>query len=86
MVESKWIRFDLAPEQLQKPKTKVYWVHTKDWTDNLGTIQWYSPWRKYAFFPNEGCVFETQCISDIISFIKDLMEERHIEKQANKKV
>ena len=85
MAESKWIRFvDLG--KIKGQSTNIYEVVTKDEGFVIAEIKWYAPFRKYSFFPSEMTVFETQCLSDIISFIKDLMEARHIEKQANKKV
>lgn len=72
---SKWIDF----VKLKKPssrKTDIYQVVTKDGRSLLGMISWWAPWRKYTFQPNANCVFETQCLGDIIQFINDLMQAR----------
>ena len=77
---SKWIDF----QKLKTPasrKTDVYHVVTKDGNSLLGMISWYPAWRCYSFMPNSNCVFETQCLKDIISFIEKLMLERKLEKQ-----
>lgn len=73
VTNSKWIRF----EQLEsKTKTSVYNVIAKEGDTKLGQIKWYAPWRKYSFFPAPNTLFETQCLSDIVSFITDRMNER----------
>lgn len=50
-------------------KTNVYEVRTWD-TDGfrLGTIKWFGRWRKYAFYPEAGCLFEETCLRDIAEF------------------
>lgn len=75
---SKWIDF---VEIKDTGKTKVFEVQTKDenWVC-LGEIKWYPSWRKYSFFPSSDCVFETQCLSDIIAFINELMQKRNEER------
>lgn len=72
---SKWIDF----VKLKRPswrKTDIYQVVTKDGESLLGQISWWAPWRKYTFQPNANCVFETQCLMDIMVFLNTLMEER----------
>jgi hypothetical protein len=59
-------------------KTKKFYV----FADNnafLGEIRWFVRWRQYAFFP-ENSVFEKQCLQDIVDFLKELAEERKINK------
>jgi hypothetical protein len=75
---SKWIDFEIG---MSTGKTKVYKIVTKDGGAQIGLIKWYSPWRKYSFFPHQNTVFETDCLQDIISFINKLMLERKVEKQ-----
>lgn len=72
---SKWIDFN----KLKKPtdrKTDIYQVVTKDGNTLLGQISWYGPWRQYAFMPNANTVFERQCLTDIMNFIKKIMDEK----------
>jgi hypothetical protein len=57
-------------------KTEVYDVLSKSSGGVLGHIKWYSAWRQYCFFPSPQCVFNNGCMSDIIGFIKSLMDER----------
>jgi hypothetical protein len=57
-------------------KTDVYDVLSKSSGTILGHIKWYGPWRQYCFMPSPYCVFNNGCMTDIINFINELMEER----------
>lgn len=80
--DSKWINF---VEQPQTGKTQIFNVVPKDQPNSvIGYIKWYGAWRKYCFFTNANCIFETQCLGDIVSFINKLMLKWKVEQQ-NKK-
>ena len=66
---SKYLEFCVIEE---KPKTKIAGVWSKKSGDRLGIIKWYSRWRQYAFFPENGTLFNTDCLNDIQSYIKGL--------------
>lgn len=58
-------------------KTKIFDViPTEDTTYTLGQVKWYSPWRKYCYFPYINTIYCPVCLGDIINFIKELMDER----------
>ena len=68
---SKWLLFkELEP----KPKTKVIAVMSKEHPAfyRLGIIKWYPRWRQYAFSPENGTLFNIECMNDIIIYIKGL--------------
>lgn len=44
--------------------------------DVIATIQWYSPWRKYALFPRKETVWEATCLKEMMAFLEQLMAER----------
>jgi hypothetical protein len=69
-------------EQEPKAKTKVFGVFSKIKGDLLGSIKWYSPWRKYCYFtvPSSGFVFDAGCLADIQDFINKLMQQRRVVK------
>ena len=69
----KWIYFQLVKDS---GKTKTYAVFAKEGNAALGTVKWYSSWRKYAFFPEGGSLFEKDCLNDIASFLDELMLSR----------
>ena len=56
----------------QKTKTSVWVYLTNQENDGLGSVKWYSPWRRYCFFPVAETVYEKTCLTDIIHFIKQL--------------
>jgi hypothetical protein len=57
-------------------KTKRIVVVSKRHLDILGEIKWYGAWRQYTFWPAEKTIWNTQCMDDIILYIKKLMDER----------
>ena len=56
--------------------TKVFEV--KNDYGHMGYVKWYSPWRKYCFFPDSagGLVFDASCLADVQDFLNNLMAER----------
>jgi hypothetical protein len=70
VIEGKWIRFRRAAEQ--HPKTQVWDVTAKETDGYLGKVQWFGRWRRYAFFPETGCVFEHDCLKTIAIFCENL--------------
>lgn len=63
-------------------KTKVWTVQTKDGAHTLGRIAWFGRWRKYAFDPMGGTVFEETCLREIAQFI---INATLVHKEAAKK-
>jgi hypothetical protein len=61
---------------LDTGKTTVWTIHNNITNDILGKIKWYGPWRQYCLHTIDNVVFNDGCLSDIIRFIKQLMEER----------
>jgi hypothetical protein len=54
----------------QKPKTNVWQVTSKRWSDTLGIIKWYAPWRQYCFFPSPlSPVLSSSCLNEIVAFL-----------------
>ena len=47
----------------------------------LGTIRWFSAWRRYCVFPESQTVFDVSCLRDIADFIERQMEARKINGQ-----
>jgi hypothetical protein len=56
--------------------TVIVHVRSRRTTEMLGQIKWYSHWRQYAFFPEPGTIWNTQCLDEIQAEIKTLMEAR----------
>jgi hypothetical protein len=72
--------------QHQNPgkKTFCYQVRSILYGYNLGQIKWYSPWRCYAFFPNNDCIFEPVCLTTICGWIEKLNTEQKMRVGARK--
>jgi len=71
---SKYLEFSLIEE---KPiglgqKIKVIGVWSKKNGDRLGIIKWFGRWRQYAFFPENGTIFNVECLNDIQTYIREL--------------
>jgi hypothetical protein len=62
-------------------KTNQYIVYSASDNFQLGTITWFSRWRKYVFAPYDGTVYEETCMRDISQFI----EEETATQRANAK-
>ena len=60
-----YIRFVEGPP---KPRTKTWWVVTRDDDIHLGWVGWFGRWRKYAFYPKPDTVYEQVCLRDIALF------------------
>lgn len=56
-------------------KTKLIGVGNNS-GEKLGMIRWKPGWRRYAFEPNEGTIFDSSCMKEIVEFIDSLMDER----------
>lgn len=72
---------------MSEQRTKYKYIHFKP-TDNpkiwqcfnnksggfLGTIFFYGRWHTFSFEPEAHCVFDAQCLTDIIDFMKQLKD------------
>lgn len=74
---SKWIKFEIVKDT---GLTKIWEVTTRKETIPLGHIRWYSPWRKYCFFPLGGTVYAASCLGSISEFIGREMRLRKNKK------
>jgi len=77
------IRFD---ELTPNPATKRWAVMPKDGSQQIGTISWYGPWRKYCFFPMAATVFEEVCLREIGCFIEGETILHRRKKSSNAKL
>ena len=63
-------------ERPSKRKTRIWTVYNKYDGNELGGIAWFGRWRKYAFFPEVGCVFEEVCMRELSDFIVEKTKEK----------
>jgi hypothetical protein len=73
---AKWIEIILTGK---KPKTNVWEVRAIASRLSLGKIKWYGGWKKYAFYPEPGTIYEEDCLNDITAFIvKETKEHKSV--------
>jgi hypothetical protein len=62
----KW--FVLSPAPVEKGRRTLVWRVTTLGGGHLGFVEWYSPWRCYAFHPAAETLFEKTCLRDMADF------------------
>lgn len=68
--ESRFLRF--YKYTIKGRKTPIYYIRpVKDDFIMLGSVQWHTGFRKYAFYPMGDTVFDKQCLEDIVYFIEE---------------
>ena len=75
--KDEWLTIRLVEE---KPKTKVFLVHSNCSECTIGSIRWFPPWRHYCFFPvadviGDFLVLSDRCLLTIGEFVKTLNEK-----------
>jgi len=56
------------------------WLVTSTGGAHLGTVSWYSQWRRYAFQPIAGTVFDANCLREIADFLQVETEAQQADK------
>lgn len=74
--EGRFIRFERVP----MGKTDVWNVVTKRGSDILGYVEWYAPWRKYAFNPGGYTGYEEVCLREIADFCEARTKEHKVRR------
>jgi hypothetical protein len=70
---SEFVRFD---ETDSSGKTRRWEVVPVRGGTSLGVVKWYSPWRRYTFFPITGSLFDAACLDNIRTFLTEQMTKR----------
>lgn len=72
--ETQYLKFDFRKSKSKL--TAVVLVKAKRSAMLLGEIKWYAPWKQYAFFPRDRTLFNSECMTDILTVIAVLMKQR----------
>ena len=48
----------------------VYRIYSKT-KAQIGILSWYNPWKRYVFSSMPECVFDAQCLRDVLDFIEN---------------
>jgi len=68
-VKGEWLSFKIN-ERRHGAKTDTWEVWSLNEANHLGQVRWYTPWRKYSFFPASGTVWEQDCLRSIAVFLE----------------
>jgi hypothetical protein len=78
---SHWFRFVEAPAQAGRPRKTNRWNvvgadagHRESIV--IGWVSWFARWRRYAFFPVAGTVYDPDCLRDLATFCEERTAER----------
>ena len=82
----KWM-VAVQTQPLRPRKTKAWELRSKSDGSVLGTVNWFTSWRKYAFFPTlaSDTVFDADCLQDIVDFCRQQTKEHNDGLKANRK-
>lgn len=78
---SKYLEFSII---VRKPKTDIIGVWSKKSGEILGEIKWFGRWGQYSFFPRSETIFNTECLNDILKYIKMLHAWRDVKNRMDK--
>ena len=54
-------------------KKPVYRIFNNKNDAQLGIISWYKPWKCYVFSSQPECVFNNECLKDVLNFIEKII-------------
>jgi hypothetical protein len=69
------LRFVRLPDS-KSGLTKRWMVYPVSSNDELGSIGWYAPWRRYVFYTLEDRLFDVDCFRNIADFMEREMNIR----------
>lgn len=75
--------FLIAEELPAKGTTKIWSITATASNSPLGTIRWFSPWRRYTFHPVPNTLYDANCLELVAAFIRDKMLDRDPAKKYN---
>lgn len=67
-------------------KTRRWQITNKSSSFEIGQIRWANAWRRYTFHPADNCIFDVNCLSEIIHFINNVTMTRNQETEVESKV
>ena len=56
-------------------KTNIWIVRNARDGSQLGRVRWFGRWRKYAFEPWAGTIFEYVCLREIATFCEEMTKD-----------
>jgi hypothetical protein len=80
-VMTNYLRFELQPKPKGK-KTDVWLVVTVRGSNVIGRVCWWPQWRQYTFMPNQGTVWNQDCLRVLADFCEGATRVHRREKMA----
>ena len=74
--ESEYLRFERDTDAEAGLKTQVWLVVSRSSDVELGQIRWFGRWHQYAFYPEQGTIWNQGCLADVNWVMRRLMSER----------
>ena len=76
---SKHLEFNFVRNS-ESGKTKIWTVFNTTTYEHIGNIRWAGNFRKYAFYPNNDTMYDSNCLQDISEFLEKATKEHHADK------
>ena len=70
-----YLRFEIQP-QSQTKVTREWRVLSGSPPAQLGGVSWYSPWRRYVYWPASSQVLDASCLTELAAFCGHETEKR----------
>lgn len=74
-IETKWLLITRNPP-IPGRKTHTYRVVSMSKGILLGEVKWHGPWRQFCFFPEDGTLWNSDCLATIQDFLAELKAQR----------
>ena len=61
-------------------KTPIYYIFEYN-ANCIGEIKWYSPWRKFCFYPDKDTVWDNKCLNEVLLKLIDINQKYKLKKE-----
>jgi len=82
---SKVANLKFVEHEYRTERVTKYWkvLSARDESMELGSVYWYSHWRKYVFAPKAGTIYDTSCLSEISDFCHNSTVDHRKKRSSN---
>lgn len=68
--------FIIVEHNKQNMKTNIYDIYSNyDCDLFLGSIKWYSRWRKYCFYAHSDIIWDNKCLTNVVDFLNTINKQ-----------
>jgi hypothetical protein len=76
ILQTEYLRFVDGIWRHPGRKTRIVDISSVRTGESLGIISWVGRWRQYAFYPQDGTIWNPDCLEAVSTCIQKLMAER----------